>query len=263
MAYRSFNRELITTAKGVAWNLCRFTVGSTGAVGTLKQASSNSIRSITRNSAGNYTVQFNEPYPAALAYVDVRLHRAAVSDAPRVIDYDAGTYSPTAGTLVIFTSSVEDTTAGVAATGTVTCVAKASLVDTDYITIGDGVNPAVIYEFDVAGDGASVATRVAVDVSGATTAADVAALLKTAIEANQPLLTVVDAGSGVLNLTHDLLGTLGNVTITENVADAGFLVTGMSGGTNFAVVAQAAADPVQNSEFHLLIGELRQTLFDR
>jgi hypothetical protein len=38
--------------------------------------------------------------------------------------------------------------------------------------------------------------------------------------------------SGVLTITHDLAGTFANVSITENVANAGFLVSGMSGGIN-------------------------------
>lgn len=72
--------------------------------------------------------------------------------------------------------------------------------------------------------------RVLVDISGATTAAQCAAILDTAITANMPLITVVDPVDGTLTLTHDQLGTAGNATITENVTNAGFLVSGMSGG---------------------------------
>lgn len=119
---------------------------------------------------------------------------------------------------------------GSAATGTITCVAKASLADTDYVTISDGLRAPALYEFDVTGDGVT-AGRVQVNVSAATTAADVAALLKTAIEANQPVLTVTDAGSGVLTLSHKLYGTIGNVTIAESVANAGFTVSGFVNGS--------------------------------
>ncbi len=122
---------------------------------------------------------------------------------------------------------------GVVAAGTITCVAKASMADTDYMTIGDGIQVAKLYEFDTAGDGVT-AGRVQVNISASVTAADVAAVLKTAIEANNPAIAVTDAGSGVLNLAHKIAGTLGNVTITENVANAGFLVTGMTGGVNAA-----------------------------
>lgn len=104
--------------------------------------------------------------------------------------------------------------------GTITCVAKASMADTDYVTINDGVAAAVIYEFDTVGDGVT-GGRIQVDISGATTAASVAVILKAAIEANQTNLTVTHNGSGVLTLA----ATTRNITVTENVADAGFLVT--------------------------------------
>lgn len=105
-------------------------------------------------------------------------------------------------------------------TGTITCVAKASLIDTDFMTINDGINAAVLYEFDTAGNGVT-GGRVQVNVSTDTTAAQVAARLKTAIEANQTYLTVTDAGTGVLTLTS----TSRNITLTETVANGGFLVS--------------------------------------
>lgn len=115
------------------------------------------------------------------------------------------------------------------ATGTITCVAKASMVDTDFMTIGDGLTPAKVYEFDVAGNGVT-GGRVQVNISTDTTAAQVAARLRTAILANQPALSVVDNADGTLSLQHNWLGSGGNVAMSENVANAGFLVTGMSGG---------------------------------
>lgn len=120
--------------------------------------------------------------------------------------------------------------AGAVATGTIVCVAKASLVDTEIVTIGDGISPAKVYEFDVAGDGVT-AGRVQVNVSTDTTATQVADRLKTAIEANQPLLSVVNT-TGSLALTHKIAGTFANITITEGVANGSFTVSGMSGGVN-------------------------------
>ncbi len=104
-------------------------------------------------------------------------------------------------------------------TGTITCVAKASLADTDIVTINDGINAASVYEFDTAGDGVT-GGRVQVNVSGATTAASVAVLLKAAIEATQTYITVTHNGSGVLTLTS----TSRNITVTETVANVGFTV---------------------------------------
>jgi phage tail sheath gpL-like len=120
----------------------------------------------------------------------------------------------------VFTSSTNCWIKQANPTGTITCVAKASLADTDYMTINDGINAAVLYEFDTVGDGGT-GGRVIVNVSAATTAADVAVLLKAAIEANQTYLTVTHNGSGVLTLT----ATSRNITLTENVTNAGFLVS--------------------------------------
>ncbi len=121
-------------------------------------------------------------------------------------------------------------TKGVKASGTVVCVAKASLVDTDYVTIGDGIQAPKLYEFDTAGDGVT-AGRIQVNVSTDTSATDVANRLKTAIETNQPSLTVVNT-TGTLAVTSKIPGTFANVTITENVANAGFTVTGLTGGVD-------------------------------
>lgn len=101
----------------------------------------------------------------------------------------------------------------------VTCVAKANLLDTDYVTITvRGV--AVTYEFDTAGNGVT-AGRVQVNVSADTTAATVAARLRTAILANQSALTVTDPVNGTLILD---LPDATALTITETVADAGFTI---------------------------------------
>lgn len=260
MPIHTFNQIVTTTAKAPVVSWFKFTVGATGAVGTVSQGKANLVQSVTRLGAGSYRVQFNRPYPLnVLGFVPVQ-NRNAVTDAKVDVDYDAGSYSATTGILDFFTSARVGS-GGVQATGSITCVAKASFDDNDTVTIGDGVNAPKIYEFDFAGDGVT-AGSVQVNISGATTAADCAAILKTAIEANQPLFTVVNAGAGLLNLTHKLYGTVGNVTITENVTDAGFLVTGMSGGTN-ASTANAAADPAQSSELHFqLVAQAIKKLLD-
>ncbi len=116
------------------------------------------------------------------------------------------------------------------ATGLITCVAKASLADTDYITVDDGFFVRV-YEFDTAGDGVTVPGRIQVNVSTDTTAAQVAARLRTAVLNTSPGLAIVDNADGTLSLTSKWPGTAYNVAITENVANAGFTVSGMSGGS--------------------------------
>lgn len=101
----------------------------------------------------------------------------------------------------------------------VTCATQANTVDTDFMTIT--VNgTAVVYEFDKAGDGVT-AGRVQVNISSDTTAATVAARLRTAILASQPALRVVDPADGTLLI--DLVDSRG-LTVTENVAHASFTV---------------------------------------
>jgi len=104
------------------------------------------------------------------------------------------------------------------ASGTITCVANANMLDSDFMTINDGINAAVIYEYDKSANGVT-GGRVA--WAAGTTAATVAANLATAIRATQTNITVTDNGNGMLTLTS----TVGNLTLTENVTDAGFLVT--------------------------------------
>lgn len=120
---------------------------------------------------------------------------------------------------------------GSPSTGSITCVAQNLYAggDTDFMTIGDGILPAVSYGFSVTGN--PIAGKVEVNISAATTAASVAALLRAAILANQPSLAVVDLGTGVLTVTQNWFGPAGNVAMTENVANAGFLVSGLAGGT--------------------------------
>lgn len=118
------------------------------------------------------------------------------------------------------------------ATGAITCIAKADFVDGETLTIGDGTH-SVVFEFDVAGNGVTPG-RTAVDISGATTAASVAVILDAAINGITTGLTVTSTDNldGTLSLENDATGALGNVVITETVANAGFLVSGMSGGVD-------------------------------
>lgn len=112
---------------------------------------------------------------------------------------------------------------------TITCVAKASLADTDFFTsVGPGIggnagttipSGAFAYEFDKAGDGVT-AGRVRVNVSTDTTAAQVAARLRTAMLANQAYLTITDNADGTLTVVAPSL----HVSFTENVANAGFTI---------------------------------------
>ncbi len=105
-----------------------------------------------------------------------------------------------------------------ATTRLVTCVTKANFADTDYMAITFN-GSTVTYEFDKTGNGVT-AGRVQVNISPDTTAAECAARLRTAILANQSTLIVTDNSDGTLTITANAA----YMTITETVANAGFLV---------------------------------------
>jgi len=133
------------------------------------------------------------------------------------------------------------TQTGVAATGTITCVAKADMVDGETLTISDGTNTKV-FEFDVNGTGVT-AGRVQVDVSSDTSAADIAARLTTAINGVTTglLVTATDNLDGTIDLENDGTGSVGNATISDTVANAGFTHTGMAGGVGLVTGAVSYA----------------------
>lgn len=114
-----------------------------------------------------------------------------------------------------------------AATGSITVVAAASLVaGTDQFTIDDGFNAATTFTFNTSG------SPPVIDISAATTADDVKTATINAINAIGGTLEVTasDGGTGVVTLTHDRLSSAGNQAVTESVSDAGFMVSGLSGG---------------------------------
>jgi len=159
---------------------------------------------------------------------------------------DANGRNITYASLVPDTTTLTDNPLPVwAAAGTITAVAKAALLDNEGFVLNDGLNPAVNFEFKVTGAFQSKAAlpRAVVDVSGATDAASVAVIIAAAINStasavqpNPLAITAATPVGAVVSLTNDKSGTAGNVAITETVADAGFLVTGMTLGVATTVV---------------------------
>lgn len=122
------------------------------------------------------------------------------------------------------------------ATGSITVVAGADLVDGDDFTLDDGVNPAVNFEFDTNG---AIAGDVAIPIDLKLTVGQVAHKVRDAINAAADLdiTAALDPDDeAVVLLTHDLGGTDGNQVIAEAVADAGFTVENMAGGLDDAEV---------------------------
>ena len=117
------------------------------------------------------------------------------------------------------------------ATGSITVVGGGSLVDGETFTLDDGVNPATVFEFD-SGGGVSGA-NVAIAFTGGDSAGTVRDAVIAAINGvvGGLLITASIGGAAVVTLTADRSGTQSNQTVTETVANVGFIVSGMSGGT--------------------------------
>jgi len=120
---------------------------------------------------------------------------------------------------------------GVAATGTITAVPTASLIDGETFTLDDGVNPAATFEFDIPPNGVG-GGNVVVDISAAVTAEDVRNVMIAAINGVAALGITAAPGVAVdqIALTNNSTGVSGNVVIADTVVDVGFVHTGMAGG---------------------------------
>ena len=140
-------------------------------------------------------------------------------------------------------------TPAVAAAGDVTLapdLTGADLADGETFTLGDGVNPATVFEFDsVGGVGGS---NVAVPFTAGDDAAAVKASIISAVNGVLADLAVTasDGGTYVVSLLNDAVGSMGNVAITHTVSTPKFVATGMAGGVDASGEIQLDT-PLQNA----------------
>jgi hypothetical protein len=128
-------------------------------------------------------------------------------------------------------------TAGSPATGQINTVGGSSLADGETFMISDGANSPTVFEFD---SNASVASgHVAVPFTAATSADGVKVAVINAVNGVGAGLSVTasNGGSGLVALVNDNIGSAGNQPILENVANPGFTVSGMGGGSAPPVLA--------------------------
>lgn len=130
--------------------------------------------------------------------------------------------------------SIGYTKIGVAATGSMTCVAKASIISGETFTLDDGFNAATTFDFDTTGAHAPAGSNIDLDISAATTATEVRDLVVTAINAQGATLRIFATASSTADiiLTNTVQGEIGNTTQSETVANAGFLISNMVGGAD-------------------------------
>jgi len=148
----------------------------------------------------------------------------------------------------------------VPARGAIQFVTKANLVDGETFVLNDGVNPAVTFYFDVTDSytppGGYDDENVRVNVSGDTTADEVAATAKTAVNGATALditAGTVETG-GLLRLENDAPGVAGNRAITETVVNTGFAVYGMAGGAVPYAITRALIKLVIEKLTHPMYG---------
>ena len=104
--------------------------------------------------------------------------------------------------------------AAVKASGTITAIIKSSITDGQTFTLDDGLTTPIVFEFDTIPNGVSGGNTL-VDVSGDTTAVQVATRMVTAINGVGALKLTASNGGGTLaavTITHDEEGVVGNVT---------------------------------------------------
>jgi len=128
---------------------------------------------------------------------------------------------------------------GVAATGTITCVGGNKLVNGQTVTVKDALGVQKVFDFR--STGIAVGFNVLVPFTAQSTAAQMATALKTAIEGASLAMTVT-IDDDELTLTQNYVGDIGNNAITDTVIDAGFVVSGFTGGSADKIVAKLSVE---------------------
>lgn len=195
------------------------------------------VSDVTRVSEGLFDITFTEKYPVFIMASGSILAASASGVKVEPVSYTAST-----GVLRVRCLNAGAVVAAVSDSLLITCPTFANLADADYIEIGDGVNVGVRYEFDSANDDVA-AGSIDVGAHTATTAADVAALLVTAIEATQPGLTVVDNLDGTITVTTRAGGQLWGV---ESISHASGTIARTAGSLASVGDGDAVADPTDD-----------------
>jgi hypothetical protein len=118
--------------------------------------------------------------------------------------------------------------------GSITAVAVANIIAGETFTLNDGIHAARVFEFVKTTPRSYTAGRTMVDLVSKTTADDVRDAIIAAINGLDPddfLIGASSGGAATVTLQHETGGAIGNTTSSETVADGGFVVTNMTGGS--------------------------------
>lgn len=134
-------------------------------------------------------------------------------------------------------------TAVVKSTGSIQAVAGSNLLDTDNFILNDGTNPAVTFQYDSDNSITKTPTLRPIAYTSGDSQPTVSLATMNAIQEvidSGGLFFSLVYGSPVFTINHLYGGSGGNIAIINNVADVGFIVTGMSGGSDFTDFANNA-----------------------
>lgn len=202
---------------GVHYVFGKATIGATGAP-TLVTAQSRGIASITRTAVGKYRLVLDSKYPYLLDpridHMSPGLQNTAIKLTAEDVDgatpyVDFAVTNPLSGVARVVPT-------GISEVQTLTCLAKASAVDGDYIVFTDNVGGLWAVAIDATGSTAAptgalwvtvpAANKDQADISGATSAADVATIIFTTLNAITGFtakFTLVDNSDGTITVTWD------------------------------------------------------------
>lgn len=155
----------------------------------------------------------------------------ACATAANTADHDRFTVND--GTHPVVTYEFQKT-AVTASTGSITTDVKANYMDNDSFTLDDGVHPAITFEYHVTGGFTPTSGDTAIDISGATSANDVAVATYTAIAAAAGASFTIAATTPGATALIALSNPAGyNTTIA--VTGTGNTVASLMGGSSFAL----------------------------
>ena len=139
----------------------------------------------------------------------------------------------------------------ISAVGTITTVAVANIIAGETFTLDDGIHDPLVFEFVKTSPRSYTAGRIMVDLVGITTADEVRDAIISAINGvheDDFHISAASGGSAQVDLTHETGGGIGNTSSSDTVADAGFVVSNMSGGSGLEGDTNPAFDGVQSHE---------------
>jgi len=247
MANRRFNQFAGALENGVVKLFANVAIGATGAP-TL--SSGKGIASITRTAVGNYRVTLDDRYNLLLGCGVVEKSSTASGLVFQVVAESVDSATPYIDIAAVSTiGDLAVTAVGNVEVQTVTFDTKANSTAGDFVVVYDTTGQAWGISLDVAGTDPEptaaawlaipAANKVHVDISGATTAAEVAAAVEVVFDALTGVTSVLTtsdaAANGTMTFTSVARGSVADPVVSDD--------DGAGAGSIAAVVTTEAVAP--------------------